>query len=127
VVDLLLTVADGRSSDNGTVKSITEALNLAPAIASAFGTALVICVDLIFSVEEVCGKFTTDHSKLSDATVPKRVKSVIVESAVRVERDSVVIGAKVSEAAIGDTRCCTIDDTTRQRVGSRVDLVSSQC
>jgi hypothetical protein len=127
VVDLLLTVADGRSSDNGTVKSITVTLNLAPAIAAAFTAALVIGIDLVFGVKEVGGELTANYSKLSDATVSKGVKSVIVESAVRVERDGIVVGAEVSEAAISDTCCRTIDDTARQRVRSGVDLVQSQC
>jgi hypothetical protein len=126
MVDLLLAVADGRSSNYGTVESVAEALNLAPAISTAFGTALVVCVDLASGVKEVGGEITTDHSKLSDTTVSKGVKSIIVESAVRVERDSIVVGTEVSEAAISDTCCCTIGDTTRQRVRSRVDLAPSQ-
>jgi len=122
VVDLLLTVTNGRGSNNGTIKGVREALHLTPAIPSTFRTALVIGVNLLFGAEETGGELATNYGKLSDATVPKRVESVVVESAIRVERNSVVVGTKVSKASISDTRCCTVDDATRQRVGPGVDL-----
>jgi len=126
VVDLLLTVTDGRGSNDGTIKGVREALHLAPAVAPTFRTALVVGVNLLFGAEETGGKLATNYSKLSDATVPKRVESVVVQSAVRVERDSVVVGTEVSKATVSNACSCTVDDTTRQRVGPGVDLEKGQ-
>jgi len=86
---------------------------LAPAVTTAFRTALVIGVNLLFGAEETGGKLATNYGKLSDATVPKRVEGVVVESAVRVERNSIVIGTEVSKATISNACSCTVDDTTR--------------
>lgn len=113
VVDLLLAVTDGWSSDYGTIEAVGKALNLTPALTPTFRTGLIVGVDLVFDTEKVGSKLTANHRKLSDATVSKRVKGVVVESTIRVERDSVIVGTEVSKAAIGNTCRCTIDDTAR--------------
>jgi len=114
MVGLLLTVADGRCSNNGTIESVAEALDLTPTITTALGATLIVGVDLVLGVEEVCGELATDDSQLSYTLVSEHVESVVVKSAVCVERDSVVVGGEISKASIGDTCCCTVDDATRE-------------
>lgn len=121
VVDLLLSKAEGGSTDDDTVVVGTETLGLGPTLTATLGAGLVVGVDLVGGGVEVLAELTADQHHLVDALVGHHVGVLPVDGAVGDEED-IVKGLSV-EATVGQTGSRTVHDTAGQRAAGGSTLI----